>query len=80
MNNTYTQAAQERLQESIQLARDSGHAAIEPMHLLRSILHASESINQSLLERAGGNIATLRNDVDNTLSKLAKVSGNTADP
>jgi ATP-dependent Clp protease ATP-binding subunit ClpB len=74
MNNNYTQAAQERLSESVQLAQSSGHTTIEPLHLLRSILHASESINQSLLERAGGNTQALRTDVDNALSKMAKVS------
>ncbi len=80
MNQNYTMAAQERLQESVQYAQSSGHNTIEPLHLLRSILHASESINQSLLERAGGNIQVLKNDVDNAVSKLAKVSGNTAEP
>ncbi len=70
-------AAQERLSESVQFAQSSGHTTIEPLHLLRSILHASESINQSLFERAGTNIQVLKNDVDTTLSKLAKVSGNT---
>ncbi len=80
MNNNYTIAAQERLQESVQFAQSSGHATIEPLHLLRSILHASESINQSLLERAGSNIAVLKTDVDNAVSKLAKVSGNTSEP
>jgi ATP-dependent Clp protease ATP-binding subunit ClpB len=80
MNQNYTMAAQERLQESVQYAQSSGHTTIEPLHLLRSILHASESINQSLLERSGGNIQVLKNDVDNAVSKLAKVSGNTAEP
>ena len=80
MNNNYTQAAQERLQESVQYAGNSGHTTIESLHLLRSILHASESINQSLLERAGGNIQVLKTDVDNAMSRLAKVSGNTAEP
>jgi ATP-dependent Clp protease ATP-binding subunit ClpB len=80
MNQNYTMAAQERLQESVQLAQSSGHSIIEPLHLLRSILHASESINQSLIERAGGNIQALKTVVDNALSKLAKVSGNTAEP
>jgi ATP-dependent Clp protease ATP-binding subunit ClpB len=77
MNQNYTMAAQERLSESVQLAQSSGHTTIEPLHLLRSILHTSESINQSLLERAGGNIQALKTDVDNAMSKLAKVSGNT---
>lgn len=77
MNHNYTQAASERLQESVQLAQNSGHSTIEPLHLFRNILHASESINQSLLERSGGNIQVLKNDVDNAMSKLAKVSGNT---
>ena len=80
MNQNYTMAAQERLQESVQLAQSSGHTTIEPLHLLRSILHASESINQSLLERSGSNMQVLKTDVDNTVSKLAKVSGNTAEP
>lgn len=80
MNQNYTFAAQERLQESVQFAQNAGHTTIEPLHLLRSILHASESINQSLLERAGGNIQVLKTDVDNALSKLANVQGNTAEP
>lgn len=73
-------ASQERLSESVQYAQSSGHTTIEPLHVLRSILHASESINQSLLERAGSNIAVLKTDVDHAVSKMAKVSGNTAEP
>ena len=80
MNQNYTMAAQERLSESVQLAQSSGHTSIESLHLLRSILHATESINQSLIERAGGNIQALKTDVDNALSKLAKISGNTSEP
>lgn len=80
MNNTYTFASQERLSESVQYAASSGHTTIEPLHLLRSIVHASESINQSLLERAGGDIQVIKTDVDNAVSKLAKVSGNMGEP
>lgn len=78
MPNNYTQASSERLQESVQLAQNSGHSNIEPLHLLASILHALESINQSLLERAGCNIASLKINVDNALSRLAKISGESA--
>ena len=80
--NNYTQAAAERLQESVQLAQDSGHATIEPLHLLASILHAPESINQSLLERIVGvqHLEPIKQHVDTALSKLAKVTGNTAQP
>ncbi len=76
-NNTYTLAAQERIGEAVQKAQNAHNSTIEPLHLLASILSASESINQTLLERSGVNLSLLKKDVDNAVSKLAKISGNT---
>lgn len=80
MNNNYTQAAAERINESVELAQKSGHSTIEPIHLLASILHTSESINHTLLERSGVSLGALKKSVDTTLSTLAKVSGDSASP
>ncbi len=52
MEQNYTFAASERLQEAVGLAQSSDHSTIEPLHLLASIIRAPESINHSLLERS----------------------------
>ncbi len=80
MTNNYTMAASERFQEAVQLAQSSGQSMIEPIHLLVSILHAVESINHSLLERAGGNIQVLKKESETLLSGLPTVIGNQNEP
>lgn len=80
MTNNYTMAASERLQEAVQLAQSSGQSMVEPLHLLVSILRAKESINHSLLERAGGNLQILKKEAETLLSGLPTVIGSQSEP
>lgn len=75
MAQNYTMAASERLEEAVQLAQSSGQTTIDPIHLLVSILHTSESINHSLIERSGGNINILKQEAEKLLSSLPTVIG-----
>lgn len=73
-------AASERLEEAVQLAHSTGQSTIEPIHLLISILRASESINHSLLERCGGNMAILKKESESLLSGRPTVLGTQSEP
>lgn len=73
-------AASERLQEAVELAHSRHNATIEPIHLLASILHSTDSINQTLLERAGVNISALKSSVDVAVEKLPTITGSTSEP
>ncbi len=75
MAQNYTMAASERLGEAVQMAQSSGQTTIDPVHLLVSILRASESINHSLIERSGGNINILKQEAEKLLSSLPTIIG-----
>ena len=48
---------------------------MEPEHLLRVMLDDDQNVTDSLITSAGGNITTLRQNLDQTLVKLPQVTG-----
>ena len=63
--------------QSIAIAHDNQY--IEPVHVLSAMLADPEAGASSLIERAGGNVARLRQDVEAAIDRLPKVSGNSGD-
>ncbi len=63
--------------QSLAIAHDNQY--IEPVHLLSAMLADPEAGAASLIERAGGNVARLRQEVDAAIERLPKVSGNSGD-
>src|SRR2546422_818656 len=49
----FTEKAQEALQEAAELARTLGQQAVEPEHLLLTLIRQAEGVGRTLLERAG---------------------------
>ena len=73
--NSLTIKAQEALQASVQLAREKGAQAVEPHHLLLTLITKEDSLAAYLLQRVGVNVALLRIQVEGAVDALPKVSG-----
>ena len=73
--NKYTIKSQEALQSAIELARKAGNQAIEPVHLLTSILTLGDSLTDFLLSKLAIQRARLEESLQRLLSALPKVSG-----
>ena len=73
--NKYTIKSQEALQSAIELARKAGNQAIEPVHLLTSILTLGDSLTDFLLSKLDIQRARLEESLQRILSALPKVSG-----
>ncbi len=75
--NQFTVKAQEAVVEAQSLALKKNHQAIEPEHLLVSLLKAKESIVTQTLEKlAAGTPKALLADVEAELAKKPEVHGN----
>ena len=73
--NSLTIKAQEALQTSVALAREAGQQAVEPQHLLFTLVREDDSLAAFLLGRVGVNVAMLREEVRRSVESLPKVSG-----
>lgn len=73
--NKYTIKSQEALQSAIELARKGGNQAIEPQHLLTSLLTLGDSLTDFLLSKLGIQRARLEESLQRQLASLPKVSG-----
>ncbi|MCA9039624.1 MAG: ATP-dependent chaperone ClpB [Planctomycetaceae bacterium] len=75
-----TVKAQEALQTAQELALNSGHQQLQPLHLLKGLLADKQGIIVPLLNKLGAPVAQLEKIVDSELSRLPKVSGSNAEP
>ena len=73
--NKYTIKSQEALQSAIELARKVGNQAIEPVHLLTSLLTLGDSLTDFLLSKLAIQRTRLEESLQRMLSALPKVSG-----
>ena len=73
--NTLTIKAQEALQTALSLARERGQQAVEPLHLLSTLVHEDDSLAAFLLGRTGVNVRGLRQEVAQSVDRLPRVEG-----
>jgi ATP-dependent Clp protease ATP-binding subunit ClpB len=71
----FTVKAQEVLQQSAVIAAGMTHQAIEPGHILKSILDSDTNVSGFLLKKLGIASGTLENRIQELLASLPKVSG-----
>jgi ATP-dependent Clp protease ATP-binding subunit ClpB len=71
----FTQKAQEALANSQQLAGEYNQQAIEPIHLLLSLINQSDSIVPAVITRTAGSVLALREELEQELQKRPKVYG-----
>jgi ATP-dependent Clp protease ATP-binding subunit ClpB len=70
---------QSSLSEAQSLALNNDNAYIEPCHLFLAMLGEENSIIASILAKSGVNILPLKQELNNLINKLPKVSGNGGD-
>lgn len=73
--NTLTIKAQEVLQSAMNLARESGQQAVEPLHILRVIVDEPDGIGTFLLTKTGGNTQSISTSTDKAIETLPRVEG-----
>src|SRR6476659_10849251 len=76
--NKLTRKSGEALGTAQALARELNHSQVTPEHLLAGRLGQPESVVLPVLERIGVSSKTLRDRVDDALSRVPKVYGETA--
>ncbi len=76
--NKLTRKSGEALGAAQSLARELNHSQVTPEHLLAAMVGQPESVVLPVLERIGVSSATVRARVDEHLSNLPKVYGETA--
>ena len=68
-------SAQEAFQASMGVAGDAEASIIEPIHLLKAVLDASENNLEAILKRIGADPASLKRNVSAAIEAKPKVSG-----
>jgi ATP-dependent Clp protease ATP-binding subunit ClpB len=75
----FTTKFQQALSDAQSLAIGGDQQFIEPQHLLLALLNQDDGGTTSLLGRAGANVAGLRKDLEQALTRLPKVEGHGGD-
>ncbi len=73
--NTLTIKAQEALQSAASVAAEHRSQAIEPLHLLTTLIREEDSLAAFLLGRVGVNLRSLRAEVERAVAALPQVTG-----
>ncbi|GBG15427.1 ATP-dependent Clp protease ATP-binding subunit ClpB [Novimethylophilus kurashikiensis] len=66
---------QQALADAQSIAVGNDNSFIEPQHLLLALLNQEDGGTASLLQRAGANLAPLKNNLQHAISRLPKVEG-----
>ena len=73
--NKFTQKSMEAVQNTEKLAYEYGNQQIDQEHLLFSLLSVEDSLILKLIEKMGISGDQFKNEVDQAIRKLPKVSG-----
>ena len=73
--NSLTIKAQEALQQAFALAQRGGQQALDPLHILSTLIAEEDSLSAFLLGRVGVNVKLLRENVQRAVAALPQVSG-----
>ena len=75
----YTDGLKEALQQAQSLAIEKDNSALEPAHLLASLVDSSDSLSHQLLSKQDISLEGLNQKLDGLFSELPKVRGGGAD-
>ncbi len=75
MPNNFTSKSQEAIHFAQMLANENGQQAVEPVHLLASLINQEDGIVVSLLEKMQTDLDSLRDEVNSILESLPKAFG-----
>jgi ATP-dependent Clp protease ATP-binding subunit ClpB len=71
----FTQKSQEALFQAQQLAQDLNHQAIEPAHLLLTLLRQEQGVVPAIVTQVAGSTLALREELQKELDKRPKIQG-----
>ena len=73
--NNFTIKAQEAVQEAVNLVQSRGQQAIEPVHLLQSVMKVGENVTNFIFQKLGMNGQQIALILDKQIDSLPKVTG-----
>ena len=73
--NKFTIKAQEAVQAALELAQNSNHQAVEPSHVLLSLLKDSENVVITVLKKVGITLQPLRDKLEREVKSFPVVKG-----
>ena len=73
--NNFTIKSQEAIQKAVQTARQHGHQAIEPEHLLKAVMSEGDSVVKFVLQKLDISPTMIERPLENALSRLPQVAG-----
>jgi len=73
--NQYTIKSREAIQKAQQIAVGNGNQAIEPGHLLKGMMETEQDVLNFIIEKQGGNVSHITNELTDIISHYPKVQG-----
>ncbi|MDE6248290.1 MAG: type VI secretion system ATPase TssH, partial [Paramuribaculum sp.] len=73
--NSFTIKSQEAIQKAVEITKNSGAQAIEPVHLLKGVMSEGESLVKFIFAKVGANISAVEAQIDRDIAAQPKVSG-----
>jgi ATP-dependent Clp protease ATP-binding subunit ClpB len=73
--NKFTVKAQETLQNAIEIAQNYSNQIIEPEHLLAALIQDAGNIADTILQKTGGNVNSIKIKINHLMESLPKISG-----
>ena len=73
--NNFTIKSQEAVQKAVEYTREASNQAIEPIHLLKALVHVGDSLVNFIFQKIGVNTQQLSSKIDYEISSLPRVSG-----
>ncbi len=73
--NQFTIKSQEAIEKSIQLAMENKQQAVEPIHLLKAMLHVGDQFLPFLFQKLSVNLQLITELVDRSIKSLGKTNG-----
>ena len=76
--NKFTQKSVEAVNGCQSVCLEYGNQQIEAMHLMYSLINIDDSLIAKLLQKMGIDLAALKRDMTDVISRYSKVSGQSA--
>jgi ATP-dependent Clp protease ATP-binding subunit ClpB len=73
--NKLTVKAQEVVQTALEIAQNYNNQILEPEHILAALIQEKGNIADTIMQKTGGNVNSVKLKVNDLLEKLPKVSG-----
>ncbi len=73
--NNLTIKSQEAIQKAVEYTREASNQAIEPVHLLKAVVHVGDSLVNFIFQKIGASTHQLSSLIDREIASLPRVSG-----